>query len=101
MLVRVKHNELNSFAKTTDNNANDLANEIEFMLSKINELSGIWQGYDADKFYENAKNYLNKMKLISHTMNVFGEFTRRTDRMYVELDTQFAKKMQQEVNYDE
>lgn len=101
MLVRVKHNELNDFANTMDNNADDIALEIENMLQKLEELKSIWQGQDFNIFEEKLHNYLNHMKLIPYTLNVFGEFTRRADKMYSESDRQFAKKIEQEVNYDE
>lgn len=101
MLVRVKHNELNLFAKEADNNATDLALEIDKMLKKLDELKTVWQGQDSNIFYDKFYNYLNSMKLIYHTMNVFSEFIRRTDKMYTELDFEFAKKLEQEVNYDE
>ncbi len=101
MLVRVKHNELNDFAKNVRNNSSDLELEIEKMLEQLEVLRGIWQGQDSDIFYKSAYNYLNSLKEITHTLNVFSEFIKRTDLMYIESDNQFARQMEQEVNYDE
>ena len=101
MLVRVKHNELNQFAKDISNNSSDLDIEIDNMLKELDVLKSVWQGQDSNIFYKNLYNYLNKMKLISHTMNVFSEFIVQSDKMYVEQDEAFARRLQQEVNYDE
>lgn len=101
MLVKVKHEELNNFAKDMEKNSGDLQTEIEKMLGQLDDLKNFCQGQYFDTFYESLYNYLNKMKDVPHAMNVMGEFTKRCDIMYMESDLSFAKQLQQEVNYDE
>ena len=80
------------------NNSNELDIEINNILAYLNELKGVWQGEDADIFYEEAFNYINRMKTITNCFNVLGNFMNDANHSYEESDTSLKNELEKEAN---
>lgn len=98
MLLKVNHEELRNVKDVMKNNSNLLDEEINVMLNNLEKLRTIWQGDDSDKFYDNAFNYISRMKTITNAMGVMGEFINNMNNNYEENDKQFSKEIEVNVS---
>lgn len=98
MVVKVRHKELMEVKSNMINNSNELDIEINNILAYLNELKGVWQGEDADIFYEEAFNYINRMKTITNCFNVLGNFMNDANHSYEESDTSLKNELEKEAN---
>ena len=64
MDLRVNHNELDNFYDLSKNESDFLREEINVWLEKLEELKNVWQGEEADEFYENVKDYFERMHIL-------------------------------------
>ena len=102
MLLKVKYDELKEVADTINNDSSLLSEEIKKLLDQIEKLKSIWQGIDADAFYENSYDYFQKMTTISATLNNLGKFIEKTNNEYKNGDEAFSRELDTDVNnYEE
>ena len=98
MLLKVNHEELKNVKDVMKENSNLLNEEITIMLNNLENLRTIWQGDDSDLFYDNAFNYISRMKTITSAMNVMGDFINNMDDNYKKNDEQFSKEIEVNVS---
>lgn len=98
MLVKVDHRELENIKDVMKTDSDLLDEEINVMLNNLEKLRTIWQGEDSDKFYNNAFNYISRMKTITNAMGVMGEFIYNMNNNYQENDKQFSKEIEVNVS---
>lgn len=98
MNLRVNHEGLNEFYDLSNNESEYLKEKIEFWLEKIEELREIWQGIDADEFYENAKHYFEKMKIIPEFYDSVNDFTIKANRVYKNVDEESKKDFKKAID---
>ena len=91
MDLRVNHEELNNFYDLSNNESEYLREKIEFWLEKIEELKEIWQGKDADEFYENTRNYFERLKVIPEFYDTVNNFVLKANKEYRETDLESKK----------
>lgn len=102
MILKVKHEDLDSVNKTMDSDSELLKNEITNMEEQLAKLRSIWIGKDAKIFCDNLQDYLSKMKGIPVAMNNMSSFVKKANGGYQENDNKFAKELEKEAyNYDE
>lgn len=102
MVIKVGHDGLYEFAKTTKKDKEDYEREIEKMQAQIEILRGIWIGEDAKIFCDKAHDYIENMKKITHSMGAIYTFSEKANKSFAEADLEFAKKLNEEANnYEE
>lgn len=98
MVVKVRHKELMEVKSNMINNSEELDIEINNILQYLNELKGVWQGEDADIFYEEAYNYINRMKTITNCFDVLGNFINDANHSYEVSDMSLKEELEKEAN---
>lgn len=102
MILKVKHEELRNVSKTMTKDGEAYDVEIKNMLEQIEKLKTIWQGEDAEQFYKNVKEYIEKMKNIPIALRNMSKFIDKANGGYSENDESFGKELEVEAdNYDE
>lgn len=97
MEIKVNEDELDSVKNTMDKDAQDLQSSIEKIVAQLEILRGIWQGQDADKFFDNARDYFEKMKDLPRCMEHMGKFIGRANGDLNGGDEAFSKELETEV----
>ncbi len=96
MILKVNHDDLNVVTDNMLKNSDALTVEIDNLLDYLESIKLIWRGQDSDTFYDNAYNYINRMKIIPAAIDTFGKFIKEVDGQYVDSDNSFAKDLQKE-----
>lgn len=103
MNLRVNHEELDNFYDLSRNESEFLREEIDLWLKKLEELKNVWQGEDADIFYENVTNYFERMHLIPEFYDTVNDFVIEANKQYKKMDldarNEFNKVIKEE-DYD-
>lgn len=97
MNLRVNHEELNNFYDLSNNESGYLKEKIDFWLEKLEELREIWQGDDSDEFYENAKSYFERLKVIPDFYDIVNDFVIKANKEYRETDKESKKDFEKAV----
>ena len=97
MDLRVNHEELNNFYDFSRNESDFLREEIELWLEKIEELKDVWQGDDANDFYENVTSYFKRMNILPEFYDSVNEFVIGANRKYKEVDYNAKNEFQRAV----
>lgn len=98
MVVKVRHKELMDVKTDIITNSEELDIEINNILQYLNELKGVWQGEDAEIFYEEAFNYVNRMKSITNCFSAMGNFMTNANSSYEENDLSLKNELEKEAN---
>lgn len=96
MVLKVNHENLNGVTDNMLKNSDALTVEIDNLLDYLESIKLIWRGQDSDTFYDNAYNYINRMKIIPAAIETFGKFIKEVDNQYVDSDNSFANDLQKE-----
>ncbi len=98
VLIKVDHEELDVVRNSMKTDGELLSEEITNLMSELEKLRGIWQGVDADTFYNNVLNYLTKMKSIPAYLDVVNKFISRINDKYTDNDEAFSRELNTEVD---
>ena len=102
MIIKVKHKAIEDITKTINQDQEDFDKEIDNMLGQIERLKAIWQGTDANVFYEKVTEYIKNMKKITNTMKTISNFSNSANKGFIDVDQSFGKDLEEEANkYDE
>lgn len=96
MNINVNFDELDELRKVSENNKNYLEDEINKLLSSIERLQKIWQGEDFDRFYDNAYNYISRMKVLCEFMETTNKFIKEVGNSYQDQDEEFSNSLKEE-----
>ena len=86
MMIKVRPDGLKNVTKNIDKDREELEYEINYWISKIEELQGIWQGEDADIFYNSCLSYVKRMSSITDFYDTMREFVGYSRYKYTEND---------------
>lgn len=82
MNLKVNYEELNHFCNSSKNENDIFKDKISIWINKIEEMKEIWQGEDADEFYENITNYFKKLSLVPLFFDSIGNFVSEASNRY-------------------
>lgn len=68
MILKVRYSEINDFSKVMEKDSKIIDDEITNILTKLDELTNIWQGSDSAQFHDHATAYFKTMRNIPITM---------------------------------
>ncbi len=100
MELKVRYRDMEEVNNETDRNKEALINEINNFRNEANELKNIWQGQDADTFFNHFEYYLTKMDRIPKVYENISEFMKRANTKYEEKDYEFASNIRETVARD-
>ena len=95
MIIKADSDELDLFVKKMRNDSNDFSDEIDNIISLINQLGDVWQGIDATTFQNNISNYLEKMKVVPKALVTLSNVTDRINKGYLESDEAFTNALKE------
>ena len=101
MKIKVNFEELDEVKNEMDKNTTDLDYQIQRMLDSLERLKHIWYGVAMDKFYDNAHNYIERMKVLTSFMGTTSSFVGNCSKRYFEQDESFSESLKREVIVDE
>ena len=94
----VDEEELKQMTTTMGKDAESLDEAIQTITQQLEILRGVWQGQDADKFFEHAREYFEKMKGIPICMRNMEKFADRANKDFNDNDESFSKELDTEVD---
>lgn len=94
MDLRVNHEEINNFYDLSQNESDLIKENINIWIQKIEELKEIWQGTDAEEFYENATNYFKRLNIVPEFYDSLNNFVLEANRKYRETDNESKKEFE-------
>ena len=97
MKVRVEYDELEYITKSTDNDKSELELEINKLLESLEKMKDMWQGEDADIYYDKAFNYIKRMKVLCGFMNSTSDLIKYGAGQYQKQDQSFSRDLNKEV----
>lgn len=101
MELKVRHQELNDIVKKSGDNATLLNNEIDKLFKEMGNLKEIWQGIDANNFYDSLDDYLKQMKEIPKFFELINYYIDKIDKNYKQIDNEFAQALKRVGDIDE
>ena len=90
MVIRVNKDELKIVSNDLIKSSSNVSKEIETWEKSVDDLKKIWQGKDANVFYNRIGLYLLKLKMLSESSNSMGVFINKANNKYIEKDDEFA-----------
>jgi len=97
MKVRVEYDELEYVTRSTDNDKFELELEINKLLESLERIKDMWQGTDADIYYDKAFNYINRMKVLCGFMGSTSDLIKYGEGQYQKQDQSFSRDLNKEV----
>lgn len=98
MEIKVDEEELKNMTTTMGKDADSLDEAIQAITQQLEILRGIWEGQDADKFFDNAREYFEKMQGIPNCMRNMEKFANRANSDFNTSDESFSKELDTEVD---
>ena len=98
MDLKLDAEELYEVESVMERDSEDLDTAIETITQALEELRGIWEGQDADKFFNNTREFFEKMRGIPMCMRNMGKFMNRANKDLMEKDDEFSKELETEVD---
>ena len=95
-MIKVVYENVDKYNVTMDQDKEKILVEIDNLKQACDELKTVWKGYDADMFFNNMENYLNKMKNIPSSMEKITKFIRMSSSQYQEEDELYVKDLRVE-----
>ena len=95
-MIKVVYENINKYTSTIDQDKEKILEEINNLKASCDELRNVWKGYDADMFFNNMENYLNKMKNIPSSMEKISKFVTMSREQYKEEDELYARDLKRE-----
>lgn len=96
MDLKVNHNDINAFYDASNLQSESLQENIKFWLEKLDELEDIWQGEDADAFFDNCTSYLKRLTIIPKCYDSLDSFVLKANKTYRDTDLEGKKKFERE-----
>ena len=97
MTIKADYQEINNTVLLMDENYNTLNSEIDNILKNLDGLKNLWQGEDADIYYNNAIDYMNNMKSIPEIYKSLSDVIKTMNQNYKELDKDYATSLEKAV----
>lgn len=97
----VNHSELNDFCDMSNVQSELMAEQIKVWQDKLDELKDVWQGEDADTFFDNATSYVNRLTIIPECYDSLTEFVGSANKEYHQKDLDNKKEFEKEAAYKE
>jgi len=96
--IKVNEEELNLVQNTMKKDSEDIDSAIETITHELESLREIWEGQDADKFFNNAREFFEKMKGVPICMRNMGTFVEKANGSLIQGDEEFSKELETEVD---
>lgn len=96
MEIKINHSEVNRFCDASQNQSEFMREKILFWKEKLTELQGIWQGEDADAFFENAFSYIERLNIIPECYDSLSNFVGSANKEYYETDMEGKKQFEKD-----
>ena len=97
----VNHSELNDFCDMSNIQSELMNEQIGIWQDKLSELKEVWQGDDADAFFDNATSYVNRLTIIPECYNSLTEFVSSANKQYHQKDLDSKKEFEKTAEYKE
>ena len=97
MKIKVEKEELNTINKIIDDDKTELENKLDYLLSLVNDLKTVWQGTDAEEFYNKAETYITFLRSVPTIYGSIYNVIDGANKTYTQLDTDYAETMKKAV----
>lgn len=98
MKINLNYDELNYISQKDKEKKDALDIEIDKLLDALEKLKNYWVGGDCDIFYENAFNYISRMKILPRYLETLGLFIDDSISKYRDNDSSYSRKLELEVD---
>lgn len=100
MNLNIDYDALENCGDVSKINAEKLLEQIKIWEENIDYLKKIWQGEDAEIFFDKADNYLKNAETLSMCMDTIGSFMKSATNRYYEEEEVWSKEVERERNED-
>ncbi len=95
-MIKIVYENVDKYNRTINQDKEKILEEIDNLKAACDELKTVWKGYDADMFYSNMEDYLNRMKSIPSSMEKISKHVILSSKTYREEDETYARDLKQE-----
>ena len=97
MKLKMNNSEVKKITNLYSTYNSELKNEIDNLLTQINNLEEIWQGSDADEFFLKAKSYINFIKVVPKINESLCNSIENVNDNVATLDTEYSNILKEAV----
>ncbi len=101
MIFKVDYDYVDETGKNVLTEVNKLETNRQNLLTYLDELGESWSGSDYDEFKENAKTYIDNLKIKFEELEYMSGFMRYASKRYSNNDDKWADKLKEYRNKDE
>ena len=95
MDFKVDYEEIDKIGGNVETEVDNLELKRKEMLQILEDLSNCWQGDDYNEFKENAKTYLDNLKIKIEELQYMSGFMRYASERYSNNDNKWGKRIKQ------
>ena len=96
--IKLDPEELRNVEQVMREDTEEVKTAIKEFADELLELSKVWQGSDANEFYKNAVEYVNKMQRIPEAMSLMTKAINKSNDSLTEGDEEFSRLIDKDVN---
>lgn len=100
MNLNIDYDALENCGDVSKKNAEALLEQIKIWENSIDDLKEIWQGEDAEIFYNKADGYLKNAETLSMCMDTIGSFMKNATYVYYDEEENWSREIEKERNED-
>ena len=95
--IKVRLGSMKNITRTLSEDERKLQEELNNMMQQINELKDVWQGEEANRFYEKAEQYIQFLNFLPTTYHNLAEIMKDANKKYKEIDTFYSDEIKRAV----
>lgn len=95
MIIKANYNEMNTTEENLKEQSKNLNNEVDNLLSLLEEVKNSWSGNDCEIFVGKAEAYFKNIKQISGSVENFASFIKYASNTYETRDLRWKNDIEE------
>lgn len=91
--LKVDSDQLKRTINTIEDDTDYINEQIDYLISQMEDLKNVWQGDDATSYIDNAEDYLSYIKSVPQICSDLSSVMRSANKYYKKTDKKYAQYM--------